>query len=131
MSADLLQDAQRVAFPGFESHGPFYRLVSSDSADRYIYIADTRHTDDGGRLPRAVLAGFAHGAMEAACRSNGESPTIVSLSCDFAADAQAGDRIEAQIRITRRTRSVIFLSADLTANGRVLLTANGLAKPAA
>lgn len=127
MPADLLQDAQLITFLGLDGYGPFYRLASIEPVNRFAFVAAA---DAGGRVPRAVLAGFAHAAMEAACRTGTESPNVVSLNCDFVADAKSGDCIEAQVRMVRRTRSVIFLSADLTAGGRALLTANGLAKPA-
>lgn len=130
MPADLLQGAQSVIFPGLECYGPFYRLTSVEPVNRYAFIAAAQHSAADGRLSRAVLASFTQAVMEDTCRATVESPSIVSLACEFVGDAQIGDCIEAQIRMVRRTRSVIFISADITTGGRVLLTANGLAKPA-
>jgi acyl-coenzyme A thioesterase PaaI-like protein len=59
--------------------------------------------------------------MEAA--GGGET---VSLNCAFLGSARAGERIEAHVEAVRRTRSLVFLSVHVTADGRAVLTADGL-----
>jgi acyl-coenzyme A thioesterase PaaI-like protein len=52
----------------------------------------------------------------------------ISLNCDFVGPAKLGDRIRATANITRKTRSIVFISGELTVEGRPILTATGLWK---
>ncbi len=124
--------AQSVSFVGLEHYGPFYRLVTNDTVNCFIFDSSEKHADGRGKIARAVLAAFTQGACETAVQSPGGefSAVIVSLVCDFVDDGNQGERIEAQAKVVRRTNSLIFLTADVTANGRILLTANALAKRA-
>ena len=72
-------------------------------------------------VARAVLVAFVQAVMEAAFAG-----ATVSLNCEFLASARAGERIEAHVELVRRTRSLVFLSANVTADGRAVLTADGL-----
>ena len=121
---------QNVLFPGLEPYGPFYRLAAEDTVNRFAFDSDEKHADGRGNIVRAVLAAFAQGAFEAAIQPpGGESgAVIVSITCDFVDDGRQGERIEALVSVVRRTNSLAFLTADVTAKGRILLTANALAK---
>ena len=123
----LLEGAERVSLRGIEVFGPFARLPAVDGVNRFVFAASEKHTDGRENVARPVLAAFAQAAMESSAA--GESRVvIVSLGCDFVADAKAGECIEAHVKVVRRMRSLIFLTADLMVGGRILLTANGLAK---
>ena len=60
--------------------------------------------------------------------SGAESCSTVSLTCDFIGPGKLGDVIEARVRVTRQTRTMIFLSADIVCGERVLAVATGLWK---
>jgi len=121
------EGAEGVSLRGLDAYGPFTRYPAAGGVNRFSFVANDKHTGGQENVARAILAAFAQAAMESS--ATGESrAVIVSLGCDFVADAHAGERIEAHVRVVRRTRSLTFLTADLIAGGRILLTANGLAK---
>ena len=121
------EGGERVSLDGLEAFGPFARLPAADGVNRIAFFASEKHLEGRENVTRAVLAAFAQGAMEASVAGESRA-VIVSLACDFVADAHAGECVEAHVKVVRRTRSLIFLIADLTVGGRILLTANGLAK---
>ena len=69
-------------------------------------------------------------AMSQSARSGTEATgsNTVSLTCDFVGPGRLGDVIEAQVRVTRRTRTMVFLSGELRVGERVLLVGTGLWK---
>ena len=125
MSSDC---GRSVLFAGLEFYGPFEHLVSSGIVHQFAFRASEKHADRLGKVARGVLAGFAQAAFEAAASEGEPGAAIVSLMCDFVGDAAAGARIQAEVRVVRRTTSLMFLTADVSENGRILLTANALAK---
>ena len=124
----LLSGTQAVSFAGLEFYGPIERVITSEMVNRFVFRAAEKHADRLGKIARGVLAAFAQGVFEASVWNSEAAAEIVSMVCDFVGDARAGDRIEAEVRVVRRTTSLIFLTADITENGRILLTANALAR---
>jgi len=97
---------------------------------RYGFVALAKHMNSAGSLHGGLLMTFADVAMSRTARlvASVEACNTVSLTADFVGPGKLGELIEAQVRITRRTRSVIFQSATITAGERVLMTATGLWK---
>jgi len=122
--------AQSVLLAGLESFGPFERRTTPDMVNHFAFTANQRHADALGKVARSVLAAFTQGVLEVSCQAPESelNAVIVSLVCDFVADGAPGERIEAEVKEVRRTNSLVFLTADVTANRRILLTANALAK---
>jgi len=122
---DTFEDVAHVSLRGLEAYGPFVRLPTIDGVNRFSFAA--KQADRQENVPRAVVAAFAQAAMEASVAGESHA-VIISLACDFVADACTGERVEAHVKVVRRTRSLIFLTADLAVGERILLTASGLAK---
>lgn len=59
---------------------------------------------------------------------DGARAMTISLSCDLVGPSKLGDRIKGVAKITRRTRSIVFISAELSVTGSTILTATGLWK---
>ena len=114
--------SERILLAGLESYGPFYRLPESGGVNRFAFWAVEKHADGAKSVAHGVLLGFTEGAMTAV------AGVIVSLSCDFGGEAEVGECIEAHVKVVRTTRSLVFLTAELTADGRIIQTANGLAR---
>jgi len=112
--------------------GPFWRLSVDDDGmgARYGFIALPKHMNSAGSLHGGLLMTFADVAMSRTARlvASVEACNTVSLTADFVGPGKLDELIEAQVRITRRTRSVIFQSATIAAGERVLMTATGLWK---
>lgn len=97
---------------------------------RYALLVEQKHMNSSGSLHGGVLMTFADVAMSQTSRaaSGAESCSTVSLTCDFIGPGKLGDVIEAHVRVTRQTRTMIFLSADIVCGERVLGVATGLWK---
>lgn len=83
-----------------------------------------------GTVHGGMLMSLADISMSRAARdgTDAQNSSTVSLSCDFVGPGKLGDVIEAHVRVTRRTRTIVFLSADILSGGRTLLVASGVWK---
>lgn len=121
---------------GFDAYvGPVLRMAGAgETADSFLFDVREHHLNGAGYLHGGMLMALAEIVLGAAARRAANAPcTVVSLNCDFVAAGRPGDRVEGEARITRRTRSVVFLSGELHVrehNGacRTLLTATGIWK---
>lgn len=117
---------------GFNAHiGPVLlrQGTGPEDADRFrIDLAP--HMLNGAKMAHGgflmaiadIIMGFtAHEATGALCAT-------VTLNCDFVASAPADASLAGTSRITRRTRSLVFLGAEWRAAGKVVLSATGIWK---
>lgn len=127
--AALPPGAQNISRGGFNLYaGPFWRLP--DGAHRYALLVEPKHMNSSGSLHGGVLMTFADIAMSQTSRavSGASTCTTVSLTCDFTGPGKLGDVIVARVRVTRQTRTMVFLAAELTCGERTLGVATGLWK---
>jgi uncharacterized protein (TIGR00369 family) len=128
-SAKLPQDAELASTGGFNQFaGPFYRLKDDGDVRRFAFVAIDKHMNAAGSVHGGLLMTFADIAMSRTSRlvSGAHSCSTVSLSCDFVSPGHLGDLIEIRVRVTRQTRTLVFLSSEIFANEAVLMVANGL-----
>jgi len=107
------EGAVNVSIGGFNRFvGPLFRMPETpgDEARRFSFVATDKHM----KTARAV--------------SGAKSCSTVSLNCDFVGPGRLGDMIEARVRVTRRARTMVFMSAELASGDRTLLVATGLWK---
>lgn len=129
--AALPSGAENISRGGFNAYaGPFWRLADEDGAKRYALRVEPKHMNSSGSLHGGVLMTFADIAMSQTSRavSGASTCTTVSLTCDFTGPGKLGDVIIAQVRVTRQTRTMVFLSAELVCEKRTLGVATGLWK---
>lgn len=123
-------EAEEISFRGFGRHvGPLYRL-SSEDAYRFGFVVESKHMNAAGTVHGGMLMGLADVAMSRTTRevTGAVTCSTVALSCDFLAPGKLGDLVEARVRITRQTRTMVFLSATVSAGDRQLLVAQGVWK---
>jgi uncharacterized protein (TIGR00369 family) len=125
--------AVEVSVAGFNRYvGPLYRLPEgSDGADkRFVFVVSAKHMNAAGSVHGGMLMAFMDAAMSQTARagSTATGSNTVSLNCDFVGPGRLGDLIEARVRVTRRARTMVFLSGELLAGERMLLVATGLWK---
>jgi acyl-coenzyme A thioesterase PaaI-like protein len=123
--------AENISRAGFNLYaGPFWRLPPDGPVHRFALIPEEKHLNCNGSLHGGMLMTFADISMSRASRavSGAQSCSTVSLTCDFIGPGKLGDVIESRVRVTRQTRTLIFLSADIVAGDRVLGVATGLWK---
>ena len=123
---------EEIVTTGFNKFiGPFYRLPdSSDGGSRFGFIATARHMNAAGTVHGGMLATFLDVSMSRTARlaSRAASCSTISLSCDFLAPGRLGDSIESYVKITRKARMIVFLSAQALVGDQLLVTAQGVWK---
>ena len=109
--------------------GPFWTRPVGDSY-RYAFMAESKHHNRRGVVQGGMLMTFADRSMGMTCwYANGRQPqATIQLDVHFIDAVQIGEFVEAMCTVVRRTRSVIFMSADLVVGTRVVATAKGVWK---
>ena len=131
MTSEIPFGAEEISIGGFNRFvGPLYRLPDEAGRPRFAFAAAETHMNAAGTVHGGMLIALADVAMSRTARlaSNASNCSTVSLSCDFLAPGRLGEVIEAAVQVTRLARTVVFLSAEITAAGRRLLVANGVWK---
>ena len=129
--AGLPEDAEDVSLRGFNKFvGPLYRLSDDGAQTRFAFVVAEKHMNGAGTVHGGMLMALADVAMSRTSRTatDAETCSTVALSCDFLAPGRLGDVIECRVRVTRRTRTMVFMSAEVSAGERLLLTACGVWK---
>jgi acyl-coenzyme A thioesterase PaaI-like protein len=109
--------------------GPFWSRLDGDSF-RYGFMAEPKHHNRRGVVQGGMLMTFADRSMGMTCwYANERQPqATVQLDMHFIDAVRIGEFVEAHCRVVRRTRSVVFMNADLMVGARVVATASGMWK---
>jgi acyl-coenzyme A thioesterase PaaI-like protein len=109
--------------------GPFWMKPDGESY-RYAFLAEPKHHNRRGVVQGGMLMTFADRSMGmTSWYANGKKPqATVHLDVHFVDAVQIGEFIEAKCRVVRRTRSLMFMSGELSVGERVVATANGVWK---
>src|SRR5437763_3866504 len=97
---------------------------------RYAYLAGREHHYRRGVVRGGMSMTFADRSLGmTAWYANDKQPqATVHLDVHFVDAVQIGEFVEAKCRVVRRTRSLIFMSGEITVGERVVATANGVWK---
>ena len=97
---------------------------------RFAFAAAAHHMNGAGTVHGGMLMTFLDTSMSRTSRliSDAKSTATVSLTCDFVAPAKLGDVIESRVRVTRRTRTIVFISAELVCGENTLMVGSGVWK---
>lgn len=102
------------------------------AADQLVlaFTAEDKHSNQRGSVQGGMLMTLADRVMGHALRLHleGEPVATIQLDTHFLEAAWAGDWIEARARLTRVTRSVVFIEGVLDSGDRRLMQANGVWK---
>jgi uncharacterized protein (TIGR00369 family) len=129
----LPDGATEVSVAAFAKYvGPIWRLPDGEdgAVKRFAFRVAEKHMNSAGSVHGGMLMTLADMAMSQSSRlaSGAKSCATVSLNCDFVGPGRLGDLIEARVRVTRTSRTMVFLSAELVSSDRVILVATGLWK---
>ena len=132
-AARLPSNAVPVGTVGFNVFaGPIYHLGDQNGGEikRFGFIPEQKHMNGSGAVHGGMLMTFADVSMSRTARAmfGGIGCNTVSLSCDFVSPGKLGELIESRVRVTRKTRTMVFISAEIVSNGVPLLIATGLWK---
>ncbi|MBV9992022.1 MAG: PaaI family thioesterase [Alphaproteobacteria bacterium] len=125
----LPEGAEDISNGGFNLFaGPFYRLPDDGEVRRFAFIVLEKHMNSAGGVHGGLLMTFADIAMSRTSRlaTQARSCATIALNCDFAGAGKQGELIEIRVRVTRKTRNLVFLSGDVFSGERPLMTATGL-----
>jgi acyl-coenzyme A thioesterase PaaI-like protein len=109
--------------------GPFWMKKDGDSY-RYAFVAEHKHHNRRGVVQGGMIMTFADRSLGmTAWYANEKKPqATVHLDVHFIDAVQIGEFVEMKARVVRRTRSLIFMSGELTVGERTVATANGVWK---
>jgi len=113
---------------GFNKYvGPVWR--SPDGGEFLLDVRDI-HLNGGGTLHGGMAMALADIVMGRTVRDalEGGRAVTISLNCDFIGPAKLGERVRGVATVTRKTRSIVFVGAELAVQGRPIMTATGLWK---
>ena len=131
--AGLPEEAEEISSVGYNRFvGPFYRLPDAEGGGvrRFAFVVAEKHMNAAGSVHGGMLMSFADFAMSQSARHGTQATggSTVSLNCDFVGPGRLNDVIEARVRVTRRARTMVFLSGEFAAGDRLILVATGLWK---
>jgi acyl-coenzyme A thioesterase PaaI-like protein len=109
--------------------GPFWARPHGEGF-RYAFMAEPKHHNRRGVVQGGMLMTFADRSMGMTCwYANERQPqATVQLDVHFIDAVQIGEFVEAHCRVVRRTRALVFMSAELKVGDRLVATANGVWK---
>ncbi len=113
--------------------GPFWTRQDGGkdgATHRFAFVAAPKHHNRRGVVQGGMLMTFADRSMGMTCwYANERKPqATVHLDVHFIDAVQIGEFVEARCRVVRRTRALIFMSAELVVGERTVATANGVWK---
>jgi acyl-coenzyme A thioesterase PaaI-like protein len=109
--------------------GPLWqRLV--DGEHEYAIVTEDKHHNRRGRVQGGLLMTFADRSCGMTARYVSGRPTLATVQMDthFVDSGKIGETLISKPRVVRVTHSLIFMTTEVTANERCLVTASGVFK---
>ena len=128
MSTDFEQISLK---PGFMKHngGLLFKAISENEYEFKTTIKEN-HLNTAGITHGGFIAAFVDsGAGTAAHRSADDSPCVtVSLELKFISSVHLGQELVGKTKIQKKTKSMVFLTCELTTAKKIVATASGVWK---
>jgi len=109
--------------------GPLWqRLVNGEH--EYALITEDKHHNRRGLVQGGVLMTFADRTCGMTARHVSGKPTLATVQLDthFVETGKIGEVLVSKPRVVRSTRSLIFITTEVTVDKRVIAMANGVFK---
>ena len=117
--------------PGFMKHngGVMFRNIS-DSEFEFKSTINENHLNSAGITHGGYLSALIDaGSGTAAHRSADNLPCVtISLDLKFIGPSKIGDEIIGYVRILKKTKTLVFLSCELSCNKKIITSAMGVWK---
>jgi acyl-coenzyme A thioesterase PaaI-like protein len=109
--------------------GPLWHRVANE-VHEYALIAEDKHHNRRGVVQGGVLMTFADRTCGMTARFISGSPSLATVQFDtqFVDAAKIGEILLSKPRVIRATRSLIFMTTELTAGERCVAMASGVFK---
>ena len=116
---------------GFMKHngGIFFRTISENEYEFKTTIKEN-HLNAAGITHGGFIAAFVDaGAGTAAHRVADQNPCVtISLELKFISAIKLGQELYGKTKIQKKTKSMVFLTCELTASNKIVATASGVWK---
>lgn len=101
-----------------------------DGVHEYALATEDKHHNRRGLVQGGLLMTFADRACGMTARYVSGHPTLATVQLDvhFVEAGKIGEILIARPRVVRTTRSLIFMTSEVTADRRTLVMANGVFK---
>ena len=117
--------------PGFMKHngGVMFKTIS-DSEYEFKSIIKENHLNAAGITHGGYLSALIDaGAGTAAHRSAENAPCVtISLNLNFIGASRIGDEIIGNVKILKKTKTLVFLFCELKCNDKTITSASGVWK---
>lgn len=126
------KDFEQISInPGFMKHngGLLFKTISEKEYEFKTTIKES-HLNGAGITHGGFIAAFVDaGAGTAAHRSTDQNPCVtISLELKFISAVQLGQELVGKTKIQKKTKSMVFLTCELTAGNKIVATASGVWK---
>ena len=117
--------------PGFMKHngGVLFRAVSKTEYE-FKSIINENHLNAAGITHGGYLSALIDaGAGTAAHRASDNSPCVtISLDLKYIGASKIGDEIIGNVKILKKTKTLVFLFCELRCNDKIITSASGVWK---
>ena len=126
------EDFEQISLkPGFMKHngGLLFRTISENEYEFKVTINEN-HLNAAGITHGGFIAAFVDaGAGTAAHRvANGNPCVTISLELKFISSVQLGQELVGKTKIQKKTKSMVFLTSELTTANKTVAVASGIWK---
>jgi uncharacterized protein (TIGR00369 family) len=131
-SSDDAGDAVPAGFVTLTTQSAYSSLIGPvyDDPDqpRRGFRVGPGHINNAGIAHGGMMMSFADLTLARGVRAanDGGPGVTVRMVSDFHGPARLGDWVEGHATVTRSTRTMIFVSAEIFASGRLIMTASGV-----
>ena len=128
----MSKDFEQISLkPGFMKHngGLLFKTISENEYEFKATI-NKNHLNAAGITHGGFIAAFVDaGAGTAAHRvANGSPCVTISLELKFISSVQLGQELFGKTKIQKKTKSMVFLTSELTAANKTVAVASGIWK---
>lgn len=128
----MSKDFEQISLkPGFMKHngGLLFKTISENEYEFKANIKEN-HLNAAGITHGGFIAAFVDaGAGTAAHRvADGSTCVTISLELKFISAVKLGQELVGKTKIQKKTKSMVFLTCELTAANRIVATASGVWK---
>lgn len=109
--------------------GPLWQRMADDLPE-YALLTEDKHHNRRGLVQGGVIMTFADRACGMSARFVSGKPTLATVQLDthFVEAGKIGEILTTRPRVVRSTRSLIFITAEVTVDKRCIAMANGVFK---
>ena len=128
----MSEDFEQISLkPGFMKHngGLMFRAVSEGEYEFQATIKEN-HLNSAGITHGGFIAAFVDAGAGTAAHKSANQGTCVTISLElkFISAIKLGQTLVGKTKIQKKTKSMIFLTCELTAEDKIVATASGVWK---